>query len=78
MSDIKEKRGKVYKRVQVIFSGEQYRLIEFVRGKLGLSSDSETVKIIVLSWFAEKSIISSLLKGEFEIEVDVYGEKSKS
>jgi hypothetical protein len=78
MSNIKEKRRKVYKRVQVIFSGEQYRLIEFVREKLGLSSDSETVKIIVLSWFAEKSIISSLLKGEFEIEVNVYGEKSKS
>ncbi len=56
-----------YKRVQVIFSKEQYEVIRVIRKKLGLNSDSETVRIIVLSWLAEKSIISSFIKGELEI-----------
>ncbi len=46
-----------YKRVQVLFSKKQYEIIKMIRKKLGLNSDSETVKVIVLSWLAEKSII---------------------
>jgi hypothetical protein len=66
---------KSYKRVQVIFSREQYELVEFIKEKLGLSSDSETVKLIVLSWLAEKSIISAFLKGEIRIGVKDLGEE---
>jgi hypothetical protein len=61
---------QTYKRVQVIFSEEQYELIKLVREKLGLGSDSETVRIIVLLWFAEKSIISSLIKNELVRVID--------
>mgnify|MGYP001626299838 CR=1 FL=1 len=67
-----------YRRVQVIFSKEQYEIIKTIKERLGLSSDSETVKVIVLSWLAEKSIISSFLKGEFKVEVDDCGGESQS
>ncbi|AGK61364.1 hypothetical protein Asulf_01373 [Archaeoglobus sulfaticallidus PM70-1] len=56
--------GGRYKRVQVMLSNEQYNLIKLIRKKLGLSSDSETVKVIVFSWLAEKSIISAFIKDE--------------
>lgn len=71
------RQEKSYRRVQVIFSREQYELIKFIKEKLGLSSDSETVKLIVLSWLAEKSIISAFLKGEIKIEVKSLGEEFK-
>ena len=61
-----------YKRVQVLFSKEQYEIIKMIRKKLGLNSDSETVKVIVLSWLAEKSLISSFIKGNLITEVDEY------
>ena len=61
-----------YRRVQVIFSKEQYEIVKMIREKLGLNSDSETVKVIVMSWLAEKSIISSFLKGKLKAEVDNY------
>ncbi len=64
------KRGFEQKRIQVILSREQYELIQIVRRKLGLSSDSETVKVIILSWLAEKSIISSLIKGKIQLGVE--------
>jgi len=67
-----------YKRVQVIFSREQYELIKLIKKRLGLSSDSETVKIIVLSWLAEKSIISSFIKGELILRVDSHEDKNES
>ena len=72
-----KQQEKSYKRVQVIFSMEQYELIEFIKEKLGLGSDSETVKLIVLSWLSEKSIISAFLKGEIRIKVRGRGEGSK-
>ena len=71
------RQEKSYRRVQVIFSREQYELIKFIKERLGLSSDSETVKLIVLSWLAEKSIISAFLKGEIKIEVKSLGEEFK-
>ena len=72
-----KQQENAYKRVQVIFSREQYELIEFIKGKLGLSSDSETVKLIVFSWLAEKSIVSAFLKGEIRSKVRSLGEGSK-
>jgi len=67
---VRDMTDQTYKRVQVIFSEEQYELIKLVREKLGLGSDSETVRIIVLLWFAEKSIISSLIKNELVRVID--------
>ena len=49
------------KRVQVTFSPSQWELIEEFRGKLG-NTDSEIIRNIVLSWLAEKSIISTIVK----------------
>jgi hypothetical protein len=48
-------------RVQVIFTGNQWDLIEKFRGELG-EDDSELVRNIVLAWLAEKSMISSTVK----------------
>ena len=55
-------RGKP-KRVQVTFTEEQWDLIERFRGIMG-SDDAEIVRNIVLSWLAEKSIVSWIVKGE--------------
>ena len=69
---------QVYKRVQVIFSREQYELIQLIKKRLGLSSDSETVKIIVLSWLAEKSIISAFIKGKLVLGVNNHEAENES
>ena len=49
------------KRVQVTFTEEQWKMIEKFRGIMG-NDDAEIVRNIVLSWLAEKSIISSTVK----------------
>ena len=54
------KRGKV-KRIQVTFTEEQWRLLEGLKGLLG-NEDAEIVRNIVLTWLAEKSMISTFLK----------------
>ncbi|MGC8988363.1 CopG family transcriptional regulator [Infirmifilum sp.] len=54
-------RGRV-KRVQVTFTEEQWSLIERLKGVMG-SGDAEVVRNIVLSWLAEKSMVSSAVKG---------------
>ncbi len=51
------------KRVQVTFTEDQWKLIERLRGVMG-SDDAEIVRNIVLSWLAEKSIVSSAVKRE--------------
>jgi len=51
------------KRIQVIFSKEQYDLIKELQGEMGVS-DSEIVRSIVLAWLAEKSLISTTLKSK--------------
>lgn len=49
------------KRVQVVFSNQQWEILEKLKGRFG-NTDSEIVRNIVLAWLAEKSIISGLLK----------------
>lgn len=49
------------KRVQVVFTGEQWFLIEKFRGDLG-DGDAEIVRNIVIAWLSEKSIISTNAK----------------
>jgi len=54
------------KRVQVSFTEEQWELIENLEGKLG-DSDSAVVRNIVISWLAEKSFISNVVKEEMKV-----------
>ena len=56
-----KERNKV-KRVQVTFTGEQWSLIERFRGVMG-NDDAEIVRNIVLAWLAEKSVISTHVRG---------------
>ncbi len=53
--------GDSMRKVQVTFTDEQWEIISKLRGKMG-SSDSEVVRMIVLAWLAEKSIIASAIK----------------
>ena len=59
-------RSKV-KRVQVTFTGEQWSLLECFRGIMG-NDDAEIVRNIVLAWLAEKSVISTHMKGNISFE----------
>ena len=60
MSNNKEKR-----RVQVIFTREQYEILQKLKGEMG-SSDSEVVRNIVLNWLMENSFISSTIKSKYQ------------
>lgn len=51
------------KRVQVSFTDRQWRLIEKLKGEMGMS-ESEIVRNIVLAWLSEKSLISAVVKSE--------------
>lgn len=48
------------KRVQVVFTNEQYEIIQKLKGLLG-NSDSEVVKNITLNWLSDNSILSSVI-----------------
>jgi len=49
------------KRVQVTFSNYQWELLMKFKGIMG-QTDAEVVRNIVISWLAEKSIISTEVK----------------
>ena len=51
------------KRVQVVFTENQWKLIEKLRGEFG-NGDADMVRNIVLSWLSEKSFISSTAKNK--------------
>jgi len=55
------------RRVQVLFTEEQYEFIKKFKGELG-SSDAEVVRNIVIAWLTEKSFISTKLKNKIFIE----------
>ncbi len=55
--------GNEIKRIQVIFTKEQYSLIKKLKGELG-NSDSDIIRNIVISWLNEKSFISTTLKNK--------------
>jgi hypothetical protein len=57
MTHIKPKN----KRIHLTFSEEQWKLIEKFKGLMG-NTDAEIVRNIVLAWLAEKSIISTKIK----------------
>lgn len=54
---------KEMKRVQVTFTNEQWKLIERLKGEMGVT-DSEVIRNIVMAWLIEKSFISSTLKSK--------------
>jgi|Deesub1362B_J571_1020462.scaffolds.fasta_scaffold00647_17 hypothetical protein len=62
MSNKKETR-----RIQVVFTQEQYELLQKLKGEMG-SSDSEVVRNIVLNWLMEKSFISTTVKSKLKEE----------
>lgn len=47
------------------FTQGQWNMIENLRGKFG-DSDSQIIRAIVISWLAEKSILSSSVKLELD------------
>jgi len=51
----------------VTFTDKQWKLIERLRGIMG-SDDAELVRSIVLTWLAEKSLISDELRREIKNE----------
>ena len=52
---------RVTRRIQVVFTQEQYEMLQKLKGEMG-SSDSEVVRSIVLNWLTEKSFISTTVK----------------
>ena len=58
------------KRIQVTFTNEQWKLIEKLKGEMGVT-DSEVIRNIVMAWLIEKSFISSTLKSKlFKGEIE--------
>ena len=57
------------KRVQVVFTTEQWNLIEKFKGEMG-NGDAEIVRNIVIAWLAEKSMISTSAKFRFYNNVE--------
>lgn len=57
--------GKTTKRIQVMFTQEQFDIIKTLEGELGFT-ESEIVRNIVLGWLMEKSVISTILKSKME------------
>jgi hypothetical protein len=55
--------SKESKKVQVIFTKEQYDLIQKMRGEMG-NTTSEIVRNIVIGWLMEKSFITTQLKNK--------------
>ena len=49
------------KRVQVVFTQDQWSMIENLRGEFG-DGDAEIIRNIVLAWLAEKSFVSTIAK----------------
>lgn len=59
-----KKRSKT-KRVQITFTEEQWRLVERFKGIMG-TDDAEIVRNIVLTWLAEKSVITEAVRKRAE------------
>jgi len=55
------------RRIQVVFTQEQYELLQKLKGEMG-SSDSEVVRNIVLNWLVEKSFISTTVKSKLNLK----------
>jgi len=51
----------------VTFTAEQWGLIERFRGVMG-SGDAEIVRNIVLTWLAEKSVVSESIKKDMRTQ----------
>jgi len=49
------------KKIQVSFSDKQIELLNRLKGEFG-ESDADVVRSVVLSWLAEKSFISTVVK----------------
>ncbi len=65
MSNKRAKRSKATKRIQVIFTQEQYEILQKLKGEMG-ASDSEVVRNIVLSWLVDNSFITTTIKSKYK------------
>src|SRR3989338_9235993 len=45
------------KKIQLVITDDQWRLIESLRGKMG-ESDADLIRNIMISWLSEKSFIT--------------------
>ena len=57
------------KKIQVSFSERQLELLNQLKGELG-ETDADIVRNIVIAWLAEKSLISTVVKGRINVELD--------
>ena len=60
-------KGHPSKRVQVSFTAGQWDLIERFKEDMG-GKDADVVRSIVISWLAEKSVITTDVKRRMEAE----------
>jgi len=51
------------KRIQVIFTEEQYNILKKLKGEMG-GSDSEVIRNIVINWLMENSFITPKIKSK--------------
>lgn len=49
------------KKIQVSFSDKQAELLERLKGEFG-ETDADVVRNVVISWLAEKSFMSTVIK----------------
>jgi hypothetical protein len=61
-----EDRHVVTHKVQVSFTDKQWELISSLKGEFG-DGDSDVVRSIVISWLAEKSFISTVVKNRINL-----------
>jgi len=54
-------------KIQVTFSKDQMNILRQFKGTIG-ENDAEIVRNIVLSWLAEKSFISEVVKSKMVFE----------
>jgi len=55
------------KKIQVSFSDKQIELLERLKGEFG-ETDADVVRSVVVSWLAEKSFISTVIKQRIDRE----------
>jgi hypothetical protein len=65
---------KKSKRVLVTFTSEQWDLIENLEGGFG-NGDADVIRNVVISWLAEKSLISTNAKNKLSSDREINGRK---
>lgn len=64
------------KKIQVSFSDKQLELLNQLKGEFG-ETDADVVRNLAIAWLAEKSFISTVVKGRINRELDKESEINK-